>query len=180
MKAIVIPYGQTETSPAITMTGMEESDEHRFRSVGRVLGGIGSFVDRKGCVDPAGADGIDPNLTAKADSQRMCERSDAAFCGGIAFALGLTHAVTGGGNIDNACSRCKMGRKQLGKIKRRGNAYTQSIFKILIAAVFDATHLRCGIVDQIVHVTVIVNNLFPFSYSSLDARTSFINTFPRL
>jgi len=40
MKAIVIPYGQTETSPAITMTGMEESEEHRFRSVGRVLGGI--------------------------------------------------------------------------------------------------------------------------------------------
>jgi fatty-acyl-CoA synthase len=40
MKAIVIPYGQTETSPAITMTGMVESDEHRFRSVGRVLGGI--------------------------------------------------------------------------------------------------------------------------------------------
>ena len=40
MKAIVIPYGQTETSPAITMTGMEESDEHRFRSVGRVLSGI--------------------------------------------------------------------------------------------------------------------------------------------
>ena len=37
MKAIVIPYGQTETSPAITMTGMVESDEHRFRSVGRVL-----------------------------------------------------------------------------------------------------------------------------------------------
>ncbi len=40
MKAIVIPYGQTETSPAITMTGMDESEEHRFRSVGRVLGGI--------------------------------------------------------------------------------------------------------------------------------------------
>ncbi|WP_458400778.1 AMP-binding protein [Mailhella sp.] len=40
MKAIVIPYGQTETSPAITMTGMNESEEHRFRSVGRVLGGI--------------------------------------------------------------------------------------------------------------------------------------------
>ncbi|MBR6624688.1 MAG: AMP-binding protein, partial [Mailhella sp.] len=40
MKAIVIPYGQTETSPAITMTGMVESEEHRFRSVGRVLGGI--------------------------------------------------------------------------------------------------------------------------------------------
>ena len=40
MNAIVIPYGQTETSPAITMTGMEESEEHRFRSVGRVLGGI--------------------------------------------------------------------------------------------------------------------------------------------
>jgi len=40
MKAIVIPYGQTETSPAITMTGMNESEEHRFRSVGKVLGGI--------------------------------------------------------------------------------------------------------------------------------------------
>lgn len=40
MKAIVIPYGQTETSPAITMTGMNETEEHRFRSVGRVLDGI--------------------------------------------------------------------------------------------------------------------------------------------
>ncbi len=40
MKAVVIPYGQTETSPAITMTGMEESEEHRFRSVGRALDGI--------------------------------------------------------------------------------------------------------------------------------------------
>ncbi|MBQ9105611.1 MAG: AMP-binding protein, partial [Mailhella sp.] len=38
--AIVIPYGQTETSPAIPMTGMEETEEHRFRSVGRVLDGI--------------------------------------------------------------------------------------------------------------------------------------------
>jgi len=40
LKAVVIPYGLTECSPVITMTGIEESDEHRCRSVGRVLEGI--------------------------------------------------------------------------------------------------------------------------------------------
>lgn len=40
VKAVVIPYGLTETSPAITMTGLDETDDHRCRSVGRVLEGI--------------------------------------------------------------------------------------------------------------------------------------------
>jgi fatty-acyl-CoA synthase len=38
--SIVIPYGLTECSPVITMTGIDESDEHRCRSVGRALEGI--------------------------------------------------------------------------------------------------------------------------------------------
>ncbi|WP_298068448.1 AMP-binding protein [uncultured Mailhella sp.] len=38
--AVVIPYGLTECSPVITMTGISESDEHRCRSVGRPLEGI--------------------------------------------------------------------------------------------------------------------------------------------
>lgn len=40
LEAIVIPYGLTECSPVITMTGIEESDEHRCRSVGSVLEGV--------------------------------------------------------------------------------------------------------------------------------------------
>ncbi len=37
---VIIPYGLTECSPVITMTGVHESDEHRCRSVGRTLEGI--------------------------------------------------------------------------------------------------------------------------------------------
>ena len=37
VEAVVIPYGLTECSPVITMTGIRESDEHRCRTVGRPL-----------------------------------------------------------------------------------------------------------------------------------------------
>ena len=40
LESIVIPYGLTECSPVITMTGIHESDDHRCRSVGRVLDGV--------------------------------------------------------------------------------------------------------------------------------------------
>lgn len=40
VEAVVIPYGLTECSPVITMTGIRESDEYRCRSVGRALPGI--------------------------------------------------------------------------------------------------------------------------------------------
>ncbi len=38
--AIFTPYGLTEASPVITMTAAGDTDEHRFRTVGRALEGI--------------------------------------------------------------------------------------------------------------------------------------------
>ena len=40
LDSLVIPYGLTECSPVITMTGIRESDGHRCRSVGRPLDGV--------------------------------------------------------------------------------------------------------------------------------------------
>ena len=77
-----------------------------------LLDGIGAFVNRVGGVDPSGADGVDPDFSGKRNCQRMGQGGDAAFCGCVAFALGLTHPVTGGGNIDDAGTLCEIEGEQ--------------------------------------------------------------------
>lgn len=59
VETVLIPYGLTEASPVITMTGVHENDEHRCRSVGRALEGIEVELrdTASGRVVPAGQQG---------------------------------------------------------------------------------------------------------------------------
>ena len=106
-------------------TGLARSQEqdHIFDIQGiahtarRLLDGVRAFVGGVRGVDPAGGDGVDPDFSCKTGRQRMGQCGDAALGGGVAFGLGLAHAVPGGGNIDDAGPGDKVGRKQLGKIE---------------------------------------------------------------
>ena len=53
----------------------------------------------------------------------------------------------------------KVGRKQFGKIKRRGNPYPQGVVELFIAARVDALHQRQGVVDEVVHMAIVGNHL---------------------
>ena len=53
----------------------------------------------------------------------------------------------------------KVGRKQLGKVKGCGNAHPQGVVELLVAARVNALHQGQGVVDQKVHMTIVVNHL---------------------
>ena len=69
---------------------------------GRLLDGIRTLVNGICVIDPAGGHGVNPDPPGKADRQCMSQGGNAAFGGGVAFALGLTHPIPGGGDVDDA------------------------------------------------------------------------------
>lgn len=125
----------------------------------RLLHGICAFVNAVIIVDSPGRDGIDPHLAGKTDRKRVRERRNTALCGCVALGLGLAHPVSGGRDVDDTCPFGKMRCEEFGKIKRRGHANLQSVFKILVTAILNAAHFGRGVVDEVVHVTKVGNHL---------------------
>ena len=80
---------------------------------GRLLIGIGAFIDRIGGVDPAGGDRVNSDFSRKAHCHSVGQRRNAALGCGIAFALRLTHPVPGGRDVEDAGTGSKIRCKQL-------------------------------------------------------------------
>ena len=124
----------------------------------RLLDGVGAFVDGVVGVDPAGADGIDPDFSSEADCQRVGQGGDAALGGGVAFGLGLAHAVPGRGDVDDACSRCEIGGEQLGQVEGGGDTDGERLLEFLVSAGVDALKERRRIVHQHIHPAIFIND----------------------
>ncbi len=58
-----------------------------------------------------------------------------------------------------AAPGAKVRQKQPGQVKRRAHPYPQGIVEFLIGTVVDPLHQRQGIVDQIIHLSVIADDL---------------------
>ena len=80
----------------------------------------------------------------------MGQGSDAAFGGGVAFRLRLTHTVSGRGDIDDACLGCEIGKKQFGEIKRSADSDRKSPGKLFPGTGVNPVHFRLGVVDETV------------------------------
>ena len=89
----------------------------------------------------------------------MGQGGDATLGRRVALGLGLAHPVPGRGDIYDGPAGCKVGRKQLGKIKGGGNAHPQGVVELLVAARVNALHQGQGIIDQKVHMTIVGNHL---------------------
>ena len=125
----------------------------------RLLNGIGTFIDGVGCVNPSRRDAVYTNLSGKTDSQSVSQSSNATFCCRITFRLWLTHTVTRGRYIDDGRSFGKMWSEEFCEIERSCNANTQGILKLLITALVYAFHQWQGIVDEIVHMPMLLNDI---------------------
>ena len=125
---------------------------------GRLLDGVGAFVDGVSRVDPAGRDGVDPHLSGEADRQRMGQRGNSALGSGVAFTLGLAHPIPGGRDIDDAAPRGEVWRKQFAQIERRGNADCHGLLELLIGAFVDTQEQGRRVVHQHIHPTIFPDN----------------------
>ena len=131
-----------------------------------LLSGIGTLIDGACSVYPAWRDGIDPYTTRKADCQRMGQCGNTALGSGIALGLGLAHTVTRGGYIHDGSPLGKKGSEEFSQIERGCNANAQGILELLVTALVDSLHQRQGVIDEIVHPAIFVDDLLgkPFQY----------------
>ena len=125
---------------------------------GRLLDGIWAFENGVSRVDPAGRDGVDSHLSGEADCQRVGQSGNSALGSRVAFALGLAHPIPRGGDIDDAGSGGKPGRKQFAQIERCGNADCHGLLELLISAFMDAQKQGRRVVHQHIHPTIFLGN----------------------
>ena len=98
-------------------------------------------------------------MPGKADSQRMSQGCYASLGGCIALRLGLAHAIAGRRDVHDGGSLGERRGKELGEVERGSDSDTHGILELLVTARVDALHQRQGIVDEIVHVTMLRNDL---------------------
>ena len=121
---------------------------------GRLLDGVGAFVDGVSRVDPAGGDGVDPHLSGEANCQRMGQSGNSALGSGVAFTLGLAHPIPGGRDIDDAAPRGEVRRKQLAQVERCGNADCHGLLELLIGAFVQPQEQGRRVVHQHIHPAI--------------------------
>ena len=88
---------------------------------------------------------------------RQC--CDASLGGCITLRLGLAHAVSRRRDVHNHTSIGEMRGEELGKVEWGGDSYAHGILELLIAAFVDTLHQRQGIVDKVVHMTILSDDL---------------------
>ena len=132
----------------------------------RLLHGVGTFIDGVLGVDPAWGDGVDAHFPRQTDRQRVGQRGDASLGGSVALGLRLTHTVAGGGYVDDGGTLRKVRGEKFGKVERGCHAHAQSILELLVAALRKPLHQRQGIVDEVIHTTVLRDYLVgePFQH----------------
>ena len=89
----------------------------------------------------------------------MGQCGNAALCSSIALRLRLTHAVARRGNVDNGGSLSEMRSKEFGEVEWSRDSHAHGVLKLFIATFVNALHQRQGIVDKIVHMTVLPDDL---------------------
>ena len=124
-----------------------------------LLSGIGAFINGISCVNPTWRNGVDPDTASKTDRQRMGQRRNSAFGGGVALGLRLAHAVTRRGDVHNRSTLGKVRREEFGEVERSSDANAHRILELLIAALVNPLHQWQGIVDEIVHPTIFLDDL---------------------
>ena len=88
---------------------------------------------------------------------RQC--CDTSLGSRIALRLGLAHAVSRRRDVHNGGSIGEMRGEELGKVEWSSDSYAHGILELLIAARIDAFHQRQGIVDKVVHMTILPDDL---------------------
>ena len=128
-------------------------------AAGRLLRGVGTFVDGVGRVYPSGGDGVDPCPSRQAHGQGVREGSDASLGGRVTLCLRLAHAVARGGDIDDGCALGQVVLQQFHQIEGGGDAHTQGILELLVGALVDASHQGQGVVDDDIDLGVLAQYL---------------------
>ncbi len=124
----------------------------------RLLNGIGPLINCAGCVNPAWGNGVDPDTPGKADSQRMGQGRYSAFGCGVTLGLGLAHAVAGRGDVHDSSPWGKVGSEKFSEVKRSSDSYAQRILELLVAALVYPLHQWQGIIDEIVHMAMFLDD----------------------
>ena len=126
----------------------------------RLLHSVRAFIDCVLGVDPARGDGVDAHLPRQTDRQRVGQGGDATLGGRVALGLRLTHTVAGGGDVDDGGTFGEIRDEEFGKVERGCHAHAQGILEFFVAALRNPLHQRQGVVDEVVHTTVLRNYLF--------------------
>ena len=125
-----------------------------------LLHGVGTLVNGIGGVNPTGRNTVHAYPARQTYGKSMGQCRNAALCSRLALCLRLAHAVARGRDVHDGSTFGEIRGEELGEVERSRHAYAHGILELLVAALVDALHQRQGIIDEEIHMTVLIYHFF--------------------